>query len=110
MDVEMALFGSRRRTEVLLALALLEESHASELAKVLQTQVRTIQRILAGLEAERVIEGRIVGRERRVALSRRFAAAAELRALLIALAMREPELDGRVAALRRRPRQAGKQI
>lgn len=104
------LFGTRRRTQVLEVLALMEESHAREMATLLGTPVRTIQRIIEKLEAEGIVVGRTVGRERRLELNRRYFAYSELRQLLIKVAMRDQEVDDLVSALRRRPRQKGKAL
>lgn len=106
----MKLFGSRRRTQVLLALALLEESHASELAAILKAPLKSIQRILLALESEGVIEAKTVGREKRISISKRFVAEPELRALLLKLAIRDREVDDAVSSLRRRPRLTGKAL
>lgn len=102
------LFGTRRRTQVLLLLALLDESHASEIARLLDTHVKTVQRILDGLESEGVTVGREIGRERRIRLNERYPAATELKALLSSLARRDPVTDTAAASLRRRPRRKGK--
>lgn len=104
------LFGTRRRTQVLLLIHLLKESHASEIAMLLGTTLKTVQRILAGLEDEGIITGRIVGRERRIQLSSRYFAAAELKQLLSALVPRDRETEAAAEALRRRPRIRGKEV
>lgn len=104
------LFGTRRRTQVLLLLFLLEESHASEIAKLLQTPLKTIQRILAGLEEENLVVGRTVGRERRLRLNERYSSMQELKALLASLSQRDRETEQIAESLRRRPRKQGKEI
>lgn len=105
-----ALFGTRRRTQVLLLLALLDESHAREMASLLGTPVTTVQRVIANLEDEGLVVGRVVGRERRLSLNRRFPAYAELHALLQRLAMYDDEVDEAASSLRRRPRARGKEL
>jgi predicted transcriptional regulator len=104
------LFGTRRRTQTLELIHLLEETHASELARLLGTPLKTIQRILYAMEDEKLIVGRMVGRERRIRLNDRYFAASELKALLSALARRDKETEAAAESLRRRPRQRGKQI
>lgn len=105
----LKLFGTRRRTQVLLLIAMLEETHASELAKLLGVTVKTVQRIVEGLEDEGLIVGRAIGRERRIRLNERFFGVGELRALLVKLAIRDRETDEAAAAVRRRPRMKNKE-
>lgn len=104
------LFGTRRRTQVLLLIHLLAESHASEIAHLLGTPVRTIQRILTGLEDEDLVVGRTVGRERRIRLNERYFAAEELKSVLQAIARRDKETEAAAESLRRRPRKKAKEI
>lgn len=104
------LFGTRRRTQVLEAVCLLEETHAREMATLLGVPVRTIQRIIEKLEIEGVVVGRVVGRERRLTLNRRYFGYEDLRQLLLKLAMRDHEVDDLVSKFRRRPRQKGKEL
>ena len=104
------LFGTRRRTQVLLLIYLLEETHASEMAKLLGTTLKTVQRILVVLEDERIVTGRTVGRERRIRLDERYFAATELNPLLAALVRRDGETEAAAESLRRRPRKRGKEI
>jgi len=102
------LFGSRRRTETLILLALLGESHASELAALLGARLFAVQTILAALEKEGIVASRLVGRARRTELDPRHFAHRELKALLLRLAQAEPELQATAAARRSRPRRPGK--
>lgn len=104
------LFGTRRRTQVLLLIHLLAETHASELATLLGTPLKTVQRILNALEDEMLIVGRTVGRERRIRLNDRYFACTELKALLSALARRDRETESVAESLRRRPRRQGKEM
>jgi predicted transcriptional regulator len=104
------LFGSRRRTQVLLLLALLEESHSREISRVLDMSLFSVQRIVSALEEEGVLVSRIVGRERRISFNRRYPAYAELIALLLKLAVRDPEVDEAASQFRTRPRAKGKEI
>jgi len=106
----IVLFGSRRRTQVLLALSLLEESHSRELSRLLNMPLFSVQRIVAALEEEGVFVSRIVGRERRITFNRRYLAFAELQALLRKLAVRDSGVDDAVSQFRSRPRAKGKEI
>ncbi|MCO5297008.1 MAG: winged helix-turn-helix domain-containing protein [Fimbriimonadaceae bacterium] len=106
----LKIFGTRRRTQVLLLIHLLEETHASEIAKLLGATLKTVQRIVSALEEEGVVSGRTVGRERRVRLDDRYFAGPELKQLLSALARRDNETAAAAESLRRRPRKRGKQI
>ena len=50
--------------------SLLEESHALELSRLLGVQPKTVQRIVDSFEDQGIIEGRVVGRERRLTFNR----------------------------------------
>ncbi len=89
-------------------LALLGESHPSELAALLGARLYSVQTILAGLEAEGIVVSRLIGRTRRTELDPRHYAHRELRALLLRLAQAEPTLQEAAAARRSRPRRQGK--
>ena len=104
------LFGTKNRANVLLILAIIDESHASELSRLLGTSVSNVQKTLDSLEQVGIVSGVVKGRERRVSLSPRFFALTELRALLEKVAFASPELIDRVGELRRRPRRAGKEL
>lgn len=100
---QQGLFGSRRRTEVLILLGLLEESYPSELAALLKAPLYSIQRILTDLEGQGIVATRLRGRTRLVTLNPRYYAIHELRALLARLVLGEPELDEIAAGHRVRP-------
>jgi DNA-binding transcriptional ArsR family regulator len=104
------LFGSARRTEVLLMLALLGETYPAELTRLLGATKASVIQILAGLEAEGVVASRLLGRTRRVSLDPRYFGAKELTALLGKLASGRPELRRLAAARRARPRRTGKPL
>jgi DNA-binding MarR family transcriptional regulator len=104
------MFGTTTRTNILLSLALIEESHASELARLTETSVSNVQKTLDSLEQVGAVSGAISGRERRVRLNPRFYARDELRALLDKMAIQNAELVAKVTELRRRPRRAGKAL
>jgi len=104
------LFGSSRRTEVLLMLALLGESYPAELTRLLGASKASILQILDALETEGVVASRQLGRTRRVALDPRTFGAKELRALLDKLASGQPRLQRLAASRRARPRRKGKPL
>ena len=103
-------FGTGLRSNILVALALLEESHASELARILGAGLTTVRNAMDTLEQVGLIAGRVEGNTRRVRLNPRYWAQAELKALLEKLALGDPELMNRVGDLRRRPRRVGKAL
>lgn len=105
---QQGLFGSRRRTEVLILLGLLAESYPSELATLLKAPLYSIQRILSDLEGQGIVAARQRGRTRLVSLNPRFYAVDELRALLARMALAEPDLDELAAGHRVRPVQRRK--
>jgi hypothetical protein len=104
------LFGSRRRTEVLVTVALLGETFPSELARLLNAPLYSVQNIVAALDREGVLATRISGRARVVSLDPRFYAYRELNDLLLRLAQAEPELRAAASSRRSRPRRAGRPL
>ena len=102
------LFGSPRRTQVLLLLALLEESYPGELTRLLDAQRAAVLYIVDDLEAEGVVASRRLGRTRVLSLDPRYFAARELKALLLKLAAGDSALQKAAAARRSRPRRKGK--
>ena len=103
-------FGSRTRTRVLLALQLLKETYARELARVLEQNLSSVQNGLRSLERDGLVVGRAVGRTRVFRLSSRAFARRELERYLERLLEPEAELRSRAAGLRRRPRRTGKSL
>ena len=103
-------FGGQTRTRVLLALHLLGESYARELARVLETTLSGVQKALRSLELDGLVAGRPPGRTRVYQLEPRYFAFDAFRALLRRLSEPESELRDRVGALRRRPRRTGKPL
>src|SRR5258708_36572359 len=103
-------FGSATRTRALLALSLLTDSYARELARVLELPLSAVQRALEGLERDGLVAARTVGRTRLFRLDPRYFAQAELQRYLRRLSEPESELRRRVADLRRRPRRTGKPL
>ena len=104
------LFGNGTRTATLLLIAMLGETHASEIAQVLGRSRSRIKDAADSLERAGVIVGADEGTARRLRLNSRYVAADELRALLMKLGSQEVDLQNRLATIRRRPRRAGKQI
>jgi DNA-binding transcriptional ArsR family regulator len=105
-----AIFGSTRRTEVLVLLALAGESYPREMARVLNAPLISVQTIVDGLESAGLTTSRLVGNQRRVSLNPRFYGIRELQALLLRIAEAFPEIGLSVDTLRRRPRRRGKRI
>ena len=103
-------FGSATRTRALLAIRLLGDTYPRELARVLETPLSAVQRALQALERDGLVAGRSMGRTRVYRLNPRYFAQAELDHFLKRLVQAEPDLDRRVAALRRRPRRTGKPL
>ncbi|HEX5132540.1 MAG TPA: hypothetical protein VFX92_08640 [Candidatus Krumholzibacteria bacterium] len=104
------LFGSRRRTEVLVTIALLGETFPAELARLLGAPLYSVQNIVSALDREGVLASRISGRARIVSLDPRYFACKELKAVLLRLAEAEPELRAIASSRRSRPRRAGKPL
>jgi DNA-binding MarR family transcriptional regulator len=105
-----AIFGSPRRTEILILIALLEESYPREISRLLRAPLLSVQKIIDALEVEGVLVTRLMGNQRRVTLNSRYYGAKPLRELLLRLADGHADLQEIVSNLRRRPRRRGKQI
>ena len=103
-------FGSRARTKVLLALQLLTESYAREMARLLGLSLSAVQKALHSLERDGLVAGRSVGRTRLYRLGPRAYARRELERYLERLLELETDLRARAANLRRRPRRSGKPL
>jgi DNA-binding transcriptional ArsR family regulator len=103
-------FGSRARTRVLLALQLLRESYARELARLLDLNLSGVQKALQSFERDGLVAGRAAGRTRLYRLNPRAFAHRELELYLERLLEPEMELRIRAAGLRRRPRRTGKPL
>jgi DNA-binding transcriptional ArsR family regulator len=101
-------FGTGVRTKTLVAIGVLEETDAPELARLLGAGVTTVRNALDTLERAGLVAGVMEGTTRRVRLDPRFRAYNELRSLLGKLALGDPALVTSISALRRRPRRAGK--
>ena|SRR5262245_5239479 len=103
-------FGGRARTEVLLALRLLDQSYPRELARVLERPLSGVQGALRGLERDGLIAGQSVGRTRLFRLNPRYFARDELQHYLLKLTDADDALRAKVTQLRRRPRRTGKPL
>ena len=103
-------FGGQTRTRVLIALSLLAQSYARELARLLEVSVNAVQVALRGLERDGLVAAQPMGRTRVYSLNPRYFARDELRKYLGRLAEPETGLQERVAGLRRRPRRIGKPL
>jgi len=103
-------FGNVTRTRVLLALGLLEDSYARELARVLDLPLSGVQRALQSLERDRLVAARSVGRTRLYRLDPGYFAHADLGRYVTRLLEAESDLRRRVASLRQRPRRTGKPL
>ena len=100
-------FGGRTRTAVLLALRLLSESYARELARVLGAPLSGVQQALQGLERDGLVAGRVMGRTRLYRIAPGYFARRELEAFLLRLTEPERNLRLQVEMLRRTPRRMG---
>lgn len=103
-------FGSRTRTRVLLALFLLGESYARELARLLDSPLSGVQAAIRSLERDGLVAGRAMGRTRLFRIDPRYFARKPLEAYLERLLAAEPALRSQVQSLRRRPRRSGKPV
>ena len=106
----VGIFGSRTRTNALLTIHLLKESHASEVARAINVSLSQAQKAVDSLERAGVVVGVLEGTARRLRLNPRFLARPELEALLTKLSEIEPALQERLAEIRRRPRRASKPL
>jgi hypothetical protein len=106
--VNSSLFGSRLRTDTLVAIARLADTYPSELADVLGRRPIEIQRAVASLEAAGVVATRRRGNVRLTDLDPRFPASKELYALLLRMS-ESPHYSNRWN-VRRRPRAMGKPL
>lgn len=103
-------FGGRARTEALLALCLLGESYAREIARLLGRPLSGVQKALRSLEDDGLVAGGSRGRTRLFRLAPRYFAYDELQSYLERLTEAEDDLRRRVGELRRRPRRTGKRL
>ena len=110
MVINSSPFGSRSRTTVLLALRLMDGSHARELARVLSIPLTGVQQALRGLEKDGLVAATPAGRTRVYRINPRYFAIEALKGYLSRLVEPEEELRGCIEGMRRRPRKAGKPL
>ena len=108
--MDLKLFGTRVRTRVLLAVALLERSYPREIARLTGVPLMSVQRIVNDFERQGVLASRRAGVQREVRLNPSYFAYRELNALLLRLSLADEDLTETVESLRRRPRRAGKAL
>lgn len=108
--IRQNLFGTRRRTEVLVLIALLGETYPTELARLLGAPLYSIQTVVNAFDRDGILATWLVGNTRRVALDPRYFAFKELRQLLLLVADAEPALRAAAAKRRSRPRRMGKPL
>ncbi len=94
----------------MLALQLLTESYARELARLLELNLSGVQKALQSLERDGLVAARAVGRTRVYRLNSRAPTRRELERYLERLLEAEDQLRSRAAQLRRRPRRTGKPL
>lgn len=109
-NTTIGLFGTKKQTDLLLTLFILEESYARELAQVTATPLFSVQRYFEKLERLGIVATRLIGKERRITLSPRYFALKELKAFLSKLLEANPQIEELAASIRRRPRAKGKAL
>ncbi len=108
VDKTHNLFGSSRRTAIMILLRLLETSYPSELARLLGAPLFSVQKIVEALESEGVVVSNKIGNTRQVRFNPRYVCYKELRALLWKLGQNDVKIQRAAAKKRRRPRRKGK--
>jgi hypothetical protein len=103
------LFGSRLRTDALVAIGRLGTTYVSELGRLLSRRPIEVQRAVAALEMTGAVQTRRLGNVRVVELSRRFPEYEQLASLLLKMSER-PLYAQLWKTLRRRPRAMGKAL
>ncbi|RYZ75281.1 MAG: ArsR family transcriptional regulator [Proteobacteria bacterium] len=106
----VGLFGTLTRTHTLLLIHMMRETHASEIARVLEISLNQAQRALDSLEKAGIVIGVQEGNTRRVRLNPRYFYKEELSDLLSKMAVHEVPLQEKISEIRRRPRRRGKEI
>lgn len=103
-------FGTELRTRALCAVALMGETFPSEVARMLDSKIFPVQRVLDALEKESLLCSRKLGVERRVTLNPRYFAISELRALLTKVGEQDQPIMHALSTRRARPRRRGKEL
>ena len=104
-----SIFGSKVRTDVLVALGRVGSSYVSELARTLGKRPVEVQRAVSSLERAGVVVTRLVGTVRMVELNRRFPEYSQLADLLLNMSER-PLYADLWKNQRRRPRAMGQAL
>ncbi len=107
---EPGLFGTKKQTELLILLCLLEETYAREMSALTGTSLISVQNYFEKLERLGIVATRIIGKERRITLNPRYFALKELKVLLAKLQEASPRIEELAASIRRRPRAKGKSL
>ncbi len=108
--LNVGLFGTATRSNTLLVIAMLGETHPAEIARVLEISLSQAQNAVASLERVGVVVSVREGVERRARLNPRYPLYEEVSALLAKAALQNVGLQERLATLRRRPRRTGKAL
>jgi DNA-binding transcriptional ArsR family regulator len=110
VNVSSSPFGSRARTQILLALRLLAESYAREITPLVGLSLSSVQKGLQSLERDGLVAARMAGRTRLYRINPRAQARRELEQYLERLLEPEADLRARSERLRHRPRRTGKPL
>jgi DNA-binding transcriptional ArsR family regulator len=93
----VGLFGTVNRTNTLLTIHMLEESHASGIARILGISLSLTQKAIESLERAGVVIGVEEGRTRRIRLNPRYLLIIELKALLEKMALQDTAMQMKLA-------------
>ncbi len=107
---KVGLFGTATRSNTLLVIHMMGETHASEISRILDISLSQAQKAIDSLERAGIVVGTEEGRARRVRMSPRYAFAGELSELLSKMAMVDIGLQKKLSEQRRRPRRSGKPL
>jgi dihydroorotate dehydrogenase len=110
MKRDLALFGSRKQTVLLILIACLEESFPSEMSRISGIPIATTIQAVDKFELMGLLAVSTRGKERRVRLNPRFFALKELKALIGKVIEGEPEIQSMLERVRTRPRRKAKEI
>lgn len=106
----VGLFGSATRTNCLLVIQMLGETHPSEVARILEISLSQAQKAVESLERASIVVSVLEGRTRRVRINPRYPYSAELASLLDKIGADNLGLQSKLSEIRRRPRRQGKEI
>ena len=103
------LFGSVTRTRVLVSLAALGETYPREISALIEKPLVSVQRILADLEDQGVVQSRMRGTVRLTSFTQ-SSIVLDLKTLLYEMLEADSVLSERVSTMRRRPRAPRKKL